>query len=57
MSAVLPSADSASDMPWLAAPTAPEPTSFLPCCDTSPNPLPIGRLEIRSPALLAERAL
>src|SRR6478672_3909416 len=37
MSAVLPSADSASDMPWLAAPTAPEPTSFLPCCDQIPR--------------------
>src|SRR6266581_3346961 len=30
--AVLPSADSATDMPWRALPTAPAPTSFLPCC-------------------------
>src|SRR5262245_15940899 len=30
--AVLPSADNATDMPWLALPTAPVPTSFLPCC-------------------------
>src|SRR5271165_3576566 len=30
--AVLPSADSATDMPWRALPTAPVPTSFLPCC-------------------------
>src|ERR1700757_1704301 len=30
--AVLPSADSATDMPWRAFPTAPLPTSFLPCC-------------------------
>src|SRR5262245_22478925 len=30
--AVLPSADSATDMPWRAFPTAPVPTSFLPCC-------------------------
>src|SRR6266566_6570980 len=30
--AVLPSADSATDMPWRALPTASVPTSFLPCC-------------------------
>src|SRR6516162_1494858 len=30
--AVLPSADNATDMPWRAFPTAPLPTSFLPCC-------------------------
>src|SRR5262249_59614175 len=30
--AVLPSAESATDMPWRAFPTAPLPTSFLPCC-------------------------
>src|SRR5215475_11244002 len=30
--AVLPSADSATDIPWRAFPTAPVPTSFLPCC-------------------------
>src|SRR6516165_7610838 len=30
--AVLPSAESATDMPWRAFPTAPVPTSFLPCC-------------------------
>src|SRR5215831_21398633 len=30
--AVLPSADNATDMPWRAFPTAPVPTSFLPCC-------------------------
>src|SRR5262249_11861911 len=30
--AVLPSAESASAMPWRAFPTAPLPTSFLPCC-------------------------
>src|SRR5215475_8450070 len=30
--AVLPSADSATDMPWLALPIASVPMSFLPCC-------------------------
>src|SRR5262249_31503913 len=30
--AVLPSAESETDMPWRAFPTAPVPTSFLPCC-------------------------
>src|SRR5262249_8217603 len=30
--AVVPSAESATDMPWRAFPTAPVPTSFLPCC-------------------------
>ncbi len=30
--AVLPSEDSATDMPWRAFPTAPVPMSFLPCC-------------------------
>src|SRR5262249_17415572 len=30
--AVLPSADSATDIPWRAFPTAPVPMSFLPCC-------------------------
>src|SRR6516164_2440579 len=30
--AVLPSAESATDMPWRAFPTAPVPTSLLPCC-------------------------
>src|SRR6516162_1506328 len=30
--AVLPSADNATDTPWRAFPTAPLPTSFLPCC-------------------------
>src|SRR5947209_5869886 len=35
--AVLPSAESATDVPWRAFPTAPLPTSFLPCCfQTSP---------------------
>src|SRR5438552_9505646 len=29
--AVLPSPDSATEMPWLAAPTAPVPTSLAPC--------------------------
>src|SRR5262249_36358695 len=29
--AVLPSAESATDMPWRSFPTAPVPTSFLPC--------------------------
>src|SRR6266550_2715749 len=29
--AVLPSADNATDVPWRALPTAPVPTSFLPC--------------------------
>src|SRR5262249_6205392 len=29
--AMLPSADSATDVPWRALPTAPLPTSFLPC--------------------------
>jgi hypothetical protein len=28
---VLPSEDSATEKPWLAAPTAPVPTSLLPC--------------------------
>src|SRR5450759_1713700 len=31
--AVLPSADSATDQPWSALPTAPVPTSFGPCCE------------------------
>src|SRR5262249_32396328 len=31
-SAVLPSADSATEVPWRAPPTAPLPTSLLPCC-------------------------
>src|SRR5215212_11152759 len=30
--AVPPSADNATAMPWRAFPTAPVPTSFLPCC-------------------------
>src|SRR5215468_8770267 len=30
--AVLPSAESATDMPWRPFPTAPLPMSFLPCC-------------------------
>src|SRR5271169_7188094 len=30
--AVLPSADTATERPWLASPTAPVPTSFGPCC-------------------------
>src|SRR5262249_16947724 len=30
--AVLPSPDSATETPWPAAPTAPVPTSFSPCC-------------------------
>src|SRR5262245_31978347 len=34
--AVLPSADSATDMPWRALPTASLPTSFLPCCVQTP---------------------
>src|SRR5208282_670979 len=29
--AVVPSADSATEVPWLAPPTAPVPTSLLPC--------------------------
>src|SRR5256885_200789 len=31
--AVLPSEDSATEMPCAAAPFAPEPTSFGPCCE------------------------
>src|SRR5262245_9124139 len=34
--AVLPSADSATEMPWLASPTAPVPTSFVPCWVQTP---------------------
>src|SRR5260370_35475047 len=34
--AVLPSPDNATDMPWWALPTAPVPTSFLPCCGHRP---------------------
>src|SRR5271166_1369164 len=34
--AVLPSADSATDMPWRALPTAPVPTSLWPCCVQTP---------------------
>src|SRR4029077_13747189 len=34
--AVLPSAESATDHPWLALPMAPVPTSFLPCCLHTP---------------------
>src|SRR5262245_56502265 len=42
--AVLPSADSATDIPWRAFPTAPVPMSFLPCC---PQALP---LQVNTPA-------
>src|SRR5262245_14998485 len=31
-SAVLPSADAATEKPWFAFPVAPVPTSLLPCC-------------------------
>src|SRR5258708_3203100 len=34
--AMLPSADSATDMPWRALPTAPGLTSLLPCCIQTP---------------------
>src|SRR5262245_41041371 len=34
--AVLPSVESATDMPWRAFPPAPLPTSFLPCCVQTP---------------------
>jgi hypothetical protein len=34
--AVLPSADSATDMPWQAFPTAPVPTRLFPCCLQTP---------------------
>jgi hypothetical protein len=34
--AVFPSAERATDMPWRAFPTAPVPTSFLPCCVQEP---------------------
>ena len=34
--AVLPSADSATEMPCSAAPTAPVPTSFVPCWVQTP---------------------
>src|ERR1700704_4608007 len=36
MMAVAPSAESATDAPWAALPTAPEPTSFPPCCVQTP---------------------
>src|SRR5689334_12803406 len=32
MSAVLPSPESATDVPWADAPIAPKPVSFEPCC-------------------------
>src|SRR5262245_61616308 len=35
--AVLPSAERATDHPWFALPTAPVPTSFLPCCAHAPR--------------------
>jgi hypothetical protein len=35
--AVLPSPDSATDQPWFAAPTAPVPTSLLPCWVQTPR--------------------
>src|SRR5260370_146136 len=34
--AVSPSADNATDMPWRGLPSAPLPTSFLPCCVQTP---------------------
>ena len=34
--AVLPSAERDTDPPWLAFPTAPEPTSLVPCCVQTP---------------------
>src|SRR2546423_550024 len=38
--AVFPSAERATDMPWRASPTAPLPTSFVPCCVQSSPPRP-----------------
>src|SRR5262245_10097539 len=35
--AVLPSAERATDHPWFEPPTAPLPTSFLPCCVHTPR--------------------
>src|SRR5262249_28188487 len=46
--AVLPSADSATDMPWRAFPTAPVPMSFLPCCVQT---LPL-RVNTHAPSVL-----
>ena len=46
--AVLPSADSAIDMPWRAFPTAPVPMSFLPCCVQT---LPL-RVNTHTPSVL-----
>src|ERR1043165_8669129 len=34
--AVLPSADKATDVPWRALPPAPLPTNFFPCCVQTP---------------------
>src|SRR6516164_8272586 len=48
--AVLPSADSATDMPWRAFPTAPVPTSFLPCCVQAP-PLRVNTHAASAPQL------
>ncbi len=36
MSAVVPSAESATDVPWLGRPTVPAPTSFNPCWAQTP---------------------
>src|ERR1019366_2055950 len=36
MMAVFPSAESATEVPWLAGPSAPEPTSLVPCCVHTP---------------------
>src|SRR5215510_8808545 len=57
--AVLPSADSAADKPWAAAPEAPLPTSLAPCCVHTP-PLRVNThaapkliLSLRPPTMAA----
>src|SRR5262245_7317435 len=51
--AVLPSADSATERPWLAVPTDPLPTSFGPCCA---NCAGAGPVESSSAAQMASVA-
>src|SRR5258708_5313669 len=53
--AMLPSADSATDMPWRALPTAPVLTSLLPCCIQTP-PLRVNTHAAPGPAHAAARA-
>src|SRR6266540_2620790 len=49
--AVLPSAESATDMPWRAFPIAPVPTSFLPCCVQAPPLLRVNTHAASAPQL------